>query len=88
MGFSMQNQTTHPFFTRFISSRPHSLPLQLSTTYRSGSVFELLGGDPQLGSAVSAAIAVVGFPATLFLFFAAIKKVILGAAIQAVVSPQ
>jgi hypothetical protein len=53
---------THALLTSFIPSRPP------------GSLFELLGGNPNFGFAVSAGIAVVGFPTTLFLFIAAIKK--------------
>lgn len=41
-----------------------------------GSLFELFGGSPKLGVAVSAAIAAVGLPLCLFLFYAAIQKAI------------
>eukprot|EP00970_Alexandrium_tamarense_P013009 scaffold3204_cov185-Alexandrium_tamarense.AAC.2 len=39
-----------------------------------GSVFELTGGSPVLGFGPTAAIAAVGLPSCLFLFYAAIKK--------------
>ncbi|GKY93297.1 hypothetical protein MPSEU_000297200 [Mayamaea pseudoterrestris] len=48
-----------------------SMVLAISGT---GSLFELLGGDPKLGFATTAAIAAVGLPACLFLFYAAILK--------------
>jgi hypothetical protein len=37
-------------------------------------VFELTGGNPQYGSAVTAAIAAVSIPLCLFLFYASVKK--------------
>lgn len=40
----------------------------------SGSIFELSGGNPQYGFPVTAAIAAIGLPTCLFLFYAAIKK--------------
>ena len=40
-----------------------------------GSLFELIGdGEPQFGFAVTAAIAAIGLPTGLFLFYAAILK--------------
>lgn len=39
-----------------------------------GSVFELSGGSPANGFAASAAIAALGFPLCIFLFYAAIRK--------------
>ena len=42
----------------------------------SGSLFELLGGTPQFGFAPTAAIVALGFPITLFLFYASIRKAI------------
>ena len=37
-------------------------------------MFELVGGDPKLGFGSSAAIAAVGIPSALFLFYASILK--------------
>jgi hypothetical protein len=49
----------------------HSLPLVRTV----GSIFELLGAsDPQLGFAPTAAIALIGAPSAIFLFYAAIAK--------------
>jgi len=48
-----------------------SIVLAIAST---GSLFELIGGDPKLGAVTSAGIAVVGFPVCLFLFYAAIVK--------------
>jgi hypothetical protein len=41
-----------------------------------GSLFQLLeeGGEPQFGFAPTAAIVTLGFPVTIFLFYASIKK--------------
>jgi hypothetical protein len=39
-----------------------------------GSVFELSGGNPQYGSAVTASIVGVSIPLCLFLFYASVKK--------------
>lgn len=39
-----------------------------------GSVFELGSGNPQFGFVTTAAIAAVGIPTCLFLFYAAILK--------------
>jgi hypothetical protein len=39
-----------------------------------GSVFELSGGNPQYGAAVTAAIVVFSIPLCLFLFYASVKK--------------
>ena len=39
-----------------------------------GSIFELAGGHPQFGFAVTCASAAVGVPLCFFLFYAAIKK--------------
>mmetsp|Transcript_13934 Transcript_13934/g.16862 ORF Transcript_13934/g.16862 Transcript_13934/m.16862 type:complete len:169 (+) Transcript_13934:70-576(+) len=48
-----------------------SMVLAIAST---GSVFELAGGNPQFGFGVSAAIAAVGIPLSLFLIYAAILK--------------
>lgn len=48
-----------------------SMVLAIAST---GSIFELSGGNPQLGAGVSAAIAALGVPASFFLFYAAIRK--------------
>jgi hypothetical protein len=37
-------------------------------------VFELTGGNPQYGAAVTAAIVVFSIPLCLFLFYASVKK--------------
>lgn len=50
--------------------------LSISPIATTGSLFELLGGTPQLGFAPTATIVVLGFPTTLFLFYASIKKAI------------
>jgi len=39
-----------------------------------GSLFELIGGSPDLGFVTSAIIAAVGFPSCLFLFYASVRK--------------
>jgi hypothetical protein len=39
-----------------------------------GSLFELSGGSPKFGFPVTAAIAVIGLPLCLFLFYASILK--------------
>jgi len=39
-----------------------------------GSLFQLIGGDPPNGSAVTASIIVVSLPLCAFLFYAALKK--------------
>jgi len=39
-----------------------------------GSIFELVGGSPQLGFIPSAALALLGSPLCIFLFYAAIMK--------------
>lgn len=54
-------------------------PLLLATSMiaaiaATGSTFELMGGDPKLGLAMTAAIAVVGFPVCAFFFYAAVLK--------------
>ena len=46
----------------------------MSCRYTTGSLFELMGGDPKLGFAPTAAIAAVGLPLCLFLFYASILK--------------
>mmetsp|Transcript_5402 Transcript_5402/g.7938 ORF Transcript_5402/g.7938 Transcript_5402/m.7938 type:complete len:173 (-) Transcript_5402:7-525(-) len=48
-----------------------SMVLAIAST---GSVFELAGGNPQFGFGVSAAIAAIGIPLSLFLFYCAILK--------------
>eukprot|EP00565_Helicotheca_tamesis_P000901 CAMPEP_0185737358 /NCGR_PEP_ID=MMETSP1171-20130828/30220_1 /TAXON_ID=374046 /ORGANISM="Helicotheca tamensis, Strain CCMP826" /LENGTH=185 /DNA_ID=CAMNT_0028408267 /DNA_START=133 /DNA_END=690 /DNA_ORIENTATION=- len=48
-----------------------SMVLAIAST---GSLFELTGGDPQLGFAPTLAIAIVGLPTCLFLFYASILK--------------
>ena len=40
----------------------------------SGSLFDLIGGNPSFGFAQTAAVALVGLPLCFFLFFAAIEK--------------
>jgi hypothetical protein len=40
----------------------------------SGSIFELFGGTPQLGMVGTGAIALVGTPLCLYLFYAAVLK--------------
>ena len=39
-----------------------------------GSIFELSGGDPQLGYPATLAIAAVSIPTSIFFFIAAISK--------------
>mmetsp|Transcript_14433 Transcript_14433/g.20341 ORF Transcript_14433/g.20341 Transcript_14433/m.20341 type:complete len:168 (+) Transcript_14433:193-696(+) len=48
-----------------------SMVLAIAST---GSAFELAGGNPQYGFGVSAAIAAIGIPLSLFLIYAAILK--------------
>ena len=48
--------------------------LKFATYTQKGSLFELLGGSPILGFIPTAAIALVGLPLCLFLFYAAILK--------------
>ena len=42
--------------------------------YSLGSLFDLSGGDPNLGFAPTAAIAAVAIPTCLFLFYSSILK--------------
>lgn len=48
-----------------------SMVLAIAST---GSIFELTSGAPQLGFAVTASIALLGFPTFVFLFYAALLK--------------
>ena len=46
----------------------------LLVIYNTGSIFELTSGAPKLGFAVTASIALLGFPSFVFLFYAALLK--------------
>jgi hypothetical protein len=41
---------------------------------KTGSIFELSGGNPQFGFAATCATAAIGVPLCFFLFYAAVKK--------------
>jgi hypothetical protein len=53
---------------------PKRILISLTLLSSSGSLFELSSGKPQLGVPITAAIAALGLPACLFLFYAAVLK--------------
>ena len=47
---------------------------QKTKNNKTGSLFELTGGSPQLGFPITATIAAIGLPLSVFLIYAAILK--------------
>ena len=66
-----EGTTTYPIDLPSPILLASSMVLAISST---GSLFELTGGAPQLGFPITATIAAIGLPASVFLIYAAILK--------------
>ena len=62
------------FFQYNARTKLNSIHPTKTKTKKTGSLFELTGGSPQLGFPITATIAAIGLPLSVFLIYAAILK--------------